>query len=387
MTDLKASPRRASTLGITAIVMFLAVFTAVSLALPHQAAAQLFENPPLLLRLFGVKKRETPPQQGGARIIQVPSGGKGQGYTGPSLGPNGPVMPRIIKAPEPALQIKPKNDDAKVVLVIGDAWGGSLAAGLNVAFADTPTVKIEAAAVEGSGLADRSKLDWPQKLTDRLAAKDAPNAVVVMLGPADRAPIQADGQEAEFRGATWETVYRARAQALIVAARSRNIPLFWVGLVPTADFDQTTDLAYLDELIRQENTDNLGVYVDVWNAFADATGSFAASGPDVEGQVRKLRLSDGSGFTKSGSRKLAFFVEQEIRKWLESGAPGIVLPTNSGSGLVVSLADPEADVDEGLAANGPPPVPKEGTALHAVIVEGKPIHPVNGRVDDLRVIR
>lgn len=357
------------------------------------ASAQLFENPPLLLRLFGVKRKEEgQPRQpgGGARVIRVPRDGSpppGVGdYSGPALGPNGPVMPRIIKAPEPALKIKPKNDDAKTVVVVGDGFAASLAAGLNVAFADTPTIRIEAMTKDDSGLADPAIANWPERLRTRLGDAVPPDAVVVMLGASDRLPIPVNGVEQEFRSAPWEEVYRARVRTMINAARAVNVPIYWVGLVPMADLDTTTDMAFLDEIFRQENGTQLGIYVDVWNAFADATGGFAESGADVEGQVRRLRLRDGIGFTKSGSRKLAFFVEQELRKWLENGAPGIVLPT-AANGLVVSLADPEVGPDEDLAPLAAPPPPEAGSPLHALVVEGHPLMPVAGRVDDLRVTR
>lgn len=381
---------------VVRVLLAAMVLAAAQATLVAPASAQLFENPPLLLRLFGVKKKEDrsalPPA--GARVIRVPRDGDNRVGPGsmdprgglPALGPTGPVMPKIIKAPDPALLIKPKNDDAKVVVVLGDDFATSLASGLNVAFADTPTIRIEPMTVERSGLADPTVANWPERLADRLAEAKKPDAVVVMLGAADRVPIPVDGVEREFRSERWEVVYRARVQAMIAEAKTANVPLYWVGLVPMADLDRTTDMAYLDEIVRQEVGKQFAVYVDVWNAFADATGSFSASGADVEGQVRKLRLSNGEGFTKSGSRKLAFFVEQELRKWLERGAPSIVLPS-SANGLVVSLADPEAEPGEDLAPVAAAALPKEGTPLHTLVVKGQPLTPVVGRVDDLRIRR
>lgn len=386
------SPRRPALSIVFRLFIAGLVLAAVQATLVAPSSAQLFENPPLLLRLFGVKNKEErpPPPPSGARVIRVPRDGAdtriGPGSSGPALGPNGPVMPRIIKAPDPALLIKPKNDDAKVVVVLGDAFAVSLASGLNVAFADTPTIRIEAMTVEKSGLADPTVANWPERLAKRLEDTAKPDAIVVMLGAADRVPIPVDGVEREFRSERWEVVYRARVQAMVGEAKAANVPIYWVGLVPMADLDRTTDMAYLDEIVRQEVGKQFAVYVDVWNAFADATGSFSATGADVEGQVRKLRLSDGEGFTKSGSRKLAFFVEQELRKWLERGAPSIVLPS-SANGLVVSLADPEAEPGEELAPVAAAALPKEGTPLFTLVVEGRPLVPVVGRVDDLTIRR
>jgi len=52
------------------------------------------------------------------------------------------------------------------------------------------------------------------------------------------------------------------------------------------------------------------VYVDVWDGFVDEDGRFAQSGPDFEGQTRRLRAGDGVHFTQAGARKLAHFVER-----------------------------------------------------------------------------
>jgi hypothetical protein len=151
--------------------------------------------------------------------------------------------------------------------------------------------------------------------------------------------------------------------------------------------DLTTDIAYLDDLYRQEAQASFVTYINVWDEFADETGSYTASGTDIGGQSRQLRLKDGVGFTKSGSRKLAFYVEQEIRSWVERGAPGLVMPQTSGDGLVMSLTDPEAGLDEDLAAPAAAAEPKDGTPLYRLVVLGKPLDPVSGRVDDLSTVR
>lgn len=371
--------------GPLALLVLAACFAVGLLAHAARAAdedgrivvAQIFQEPPLLFRLFGAKPKPVAPAPT-YRVIRVPEEGLPGIQEGPGIG--GPTRPKVIKPPKPKVVIPPKDADAKVVWVIGDELADGLARGLDVAFADTPALKIENGAVPGSGLATPDKVDWPRTLADRLASK-RPDILVVMMGLADRSPIAVDGQPTDFRMAGWETVYRARVQSLVAAARARQVPVYWMGLAPMADFDLTTDIAFLDEIYRQETGLAFGTYVDVWNAFADETGAFSPSGPDVGGQIRQLRLKDGIGFTKSGNRKLAFYVEQEIRGWLKSGAAGPAAPVNTEAGLVVSLSDPEAGPDEELAGAGPAPEPKPGTALHDLLVLGKPPKPRPGRVD------
>ena len=49
-------------------------------------------------------------------------------------------------------------------------------------------------------------------------------------------------------------------------------------------------------------------------------GQYIGWGPDIDGQVRQLRTSDGINFTRAGRLKLAFYVEREIRRKTGIGA-------------------------------------------------------------------
>ena len=89
---------------------------------------------------------------------------------------------------------------------------------------------------------------------------------------------------------------------------------------------------------------------------AASTSNF---GPDFEGQMRRLRSGDGVYFTKSGARKLAHYVEREIRRYMSNRAlpmalpSGPVEPATPGDGKpaarplagpVVPLTVPPADI-------------------------------------------
>jgi hypothetical protein len=381
------------------LILFAAVlagFPAIGGALGQDRGDRVVvaqSDPPFLMRLFGFRRQEPPPppRDGGPKIFRVVPGERlpfdpgrpARSRSGQSKPAQG--SPKRIKVPTPEVVIAPKAPDARRVLVIGDELAADLTRGLDVAFADTPGVRIDGAAVEGSGVGTDEPVVWARRLGERMSGDEPPDAVVMLIGLHDVAPISVDGAPAEFRTSKWEDVYRARVRAVMVAARSRNVPLFVVGLVPMADMDLTTDLAFLDEILREEAQSAFATYVNVWNEFADETGSFAASGPDVGGQVRQLRLKSGIGFTKSGSRKLAFYVEQEIRSWVDRGAPGLMQPVTSGDGLVMSLTDPEAGPGEDLVDTAAAPAPKDGTPLYDLVVKGRPLVPVAGRVDDLAI--
>lgn len=355
---------------------------------PYEVA-QLFEQP-FFQRLFG---NEEPPPRRGPKVFRLPAPEQeapAVRRTRPAPERRQPAertAPKRITVPKPAVIETPKDPDAKRVLVVGDTFADSLAGGLEVAFADTPGVRIVDATEPEAGLADPAALDVAETVRQRVQGDEPADAVVVMLGYHDRTPMLVDGREVAFRSEEWERVYRARVRDVISAAREEQVPVYWVGLMPSADIDITTDIAYLDEIYRQEAGPLFAVYVDVWNPFTDEVGGVLRSGPDVAGQVRQLRLKDGVGFTKSGSRKLAFYVEQEIRAWIERGAPATALPQVPGVGLVLSLNDPEVGPEEDLAGGGATTAPKSGTALYDLVVQGRPLPPRVGRVDDLSTVR
>ena len=64
----------------------------------------------------------------------------------------------------------------------------------------------------------------------------------------------------------------------------------------------------------------------MWDGFVDEAGKYTTYGPDYEGQMRRLRSGDGVYFTKSGARKLAHYVEREMRRYMSNRGP-VALPS------------------------------------------------------------
>ena len=62
-------------------------------------------------------------------------------------------------------------------------------------------------------------------------------------------------------------------------------------------------------------------FVDTWDAFSNDRGDYDQNGPDINGQRVRLRMGDGIHFTKAGQRKLASFVERDIRRIFDEHKP------------------------------------------------------------------
>ncbi|HEX3708616.1 MAG TPA: DUF459 domain-containing protein [Pseudolabrys sp.] len=330
------------------------------------------------------------------------------------------------------------------IVVMGDGMAGWLAYGLEDAFADEPEIGIVRKDKVHSGLLrydSKTQLDWWNVARDELA-KEKPNYVIMMLGVSDRqnirekdiakeaetakagdkagdkakpdaqgkdqdkpdpssivAPEPEAGKKAngiiEFRSDRWATVYSRRIDETLAALKSKGVPVFWVGLPSIRGTKSTADAVYLNDLYRSRAERAGAIYVDIWDGFVDEAGKFATYGPDYEGQMRSLRSSDGVYFTKAGARKLAHFVERELRRYMNNHVTPVALPvgpvgpaTAPGksaarplAGPVVPLTVAPTNSDELLGGAGVHPAHDDAIA-DRVLVKGEPIAPPPGRADD-----
>ena len=330
------------------------------------------------------------------------------------------------------------------VVVLGDGMADWLAYGLEDAFSDSPEVGIVRKNKPRSGLLRyevKSDLDWWHVARD-LLAQEKPNYVIMMLGVSDRQNIsardlakeaeknakdeqdkktadpnapnkdQADDQDApriatpeepraksangviEFRSDQWAEIYSKRIDETIAALKSKGVPVFWVGLPAIRGAKSTADTSYLNDLYRAR-AERAGVnYIDVWDGFVDETGKYSNFGPDYEGQMRRLRSADGVYFTKSGARKLAHYVERELRRYMSDHVP-VALPSGPVgpvpdetkskvrplAGPVVPLTVTPGNSEELLGGGGSQPVHSDATASR-VLVKGEPVTAPPGRADD-----
>jgi len=95
----------------------------------------------------------------------------------------------------------------------------------------------------------------------------------------------------EFRTGAWSEAYIRRIDETITALKTSGVPVFWVGLPPLRGQKSAGDIPFLNDLYRSR-ADKAGIiYIDAWDGFVDEDGRFAQSGPDVQGQTRRLRTS------------------------------------------------------------------------------------------------
>ena len=208
------------------------------------------------------------------------------------------------------------------VSVLGDSLGILAAQGLVDAFGDKPEISIADQARDLSGLARDDYYDWSKAARDMVAAKTQIDLVVIMIGINDLQPLKDGGETLDPLSDGWRAIYAQRVENLVTPFRDAHIPVLWVGLPPMLDDRFNSQVIALNAIDREHAEMAGAKYVDVWDAFADQSGQYAAFGPDVDGQNSKLRSGpNGIYFTKAGSRKLAHFLEADIRKAFDRTRP------------------------------------------------------------------
>lgn len=217
----------------------------------------------------------------------------------------------------PALRVDvtiPPDPTAPKLAIIGDSLAEALAFG----FDGDANIKAGYRWIErtrsASGLVRDDYFDWPKTLAGLLAEHTDLSAVIIMIGLNDRQGLRAGDITHEPLSDPWREEYRKRIDAILTLAREARVPLVWVGMPLMRAPKLSAELASINAMIRDRVSVFGQHFVETADAFADASGAFSATGPDVIGDNVRLRGPDGIHFTPAGQRKLAFFVDRPLRR-------------------------------------------------------------------------
>ena len=262
--------------------------------------------------------------------------------------------------------------------VLGDSVAVFAADGLTQAFVDKPEIAVVGHARESSGLVRDDFYDWPKAAHDLAATKDKLDFVVVTLGINDMQILKDGADTLDPLSDKWREIYGRRIESMVAPFKLAHVPVAWVGLPPMRSERFNAQIVKLNELFKERAEKAGAQYIDIWDAFADESGQYNAYGPDINGQNAKLRSTDGIHFTKAGSRKLAQFLEAEIKRAFDAAKPqnGIAsLPPD----IEQAAIDINAQIREemGVAAPVGAPPPGGGAA------PAEPSKPLAGPIESL----
>jgi hypothetical protein len=258
------------------------------------------------------------------------------------------VQQRLERPGQVAAPEKPAVAPSYFVMVLGDSLGTLLGQGLTEAFADRSGVAIKIKGSDNSGLVRDDYFNWPKTVHDLLASDTKINIAVMMVGINDSSKsLRIDNVNYEPGSPKWVEAYSARIAEISQAFREKHIPLIWVGLPIAKDNKLTADFLTFNDLYRTQAEKAGATYIDIWEAFENDSGQYDPFGPDVNGQTVRIRTADGVNFTKAGARKLAHFVEANIRRNLDASEPQV------DPAVVTVPADTPAAAVQGPAAPAP----------------------------------
>jgi hypothetical protein len=208
----------------------------------------------------------------------------------------------------------PPGDTYNLVM-IGDDLAEGLRAGALEMFQKDPRLVIRPRHLSVNGL---MRPDFHQRLVelDEELKGDPAQIAILMLGAWDRVSVRDPGSGKRLMVGTdgWRREYAARADRLLKLLRKRDIAVYWAGLPAVRRYDANEDVQMMNNLLRERVYLNGAKYIDTFVGFADENGGYSAYGPDVTGKIRLLRSGDGVYFTWEGNRKLAYFVDRELRR-------------------------------------------------------------------------
>lgn len=257
------------------------------------------------------------------------------------------------------------NGDRYRVVVLGDSLGEGLWSGLYRTFQDDPTIEFIQKSKPSTGFSRTDTFDWNNEL-DQLLKNDSFQIAVVMFG-AEAQPVRSGKEWLKVGSEGWREIYGQRVETFIKKLRAANVAVYWVGLPIMRSPGQSADAEAMNDLFREKAFINGAKFIDTWNGFIDESGRYSAYGPDMTGQVKRLRADDGVHFTARGYVKLAHFVEKDLRRDLNLAKIERNIPLAGteeeqarvmGRPVVPGRSDPEPAPAPAAA----PAVPGEATA-------------------------
>ncbi len=204
------------------------------------------------------------------------------------------------------------DSDVYKLQAYGDAFADGVLGGLTESFAGDSRIDVSRKARTLIGL---MRNDFEDQMRAEEASRDAVHVAVVMIGINDRVPWrEGAGRPFTVGSAEWRSEYGRRVERLIRVLKRKNAAIYWVGLPIMRRNDANDDAQLMNDIVRQKIYLAGAKYIDIAAQFADEAGNYSPYGPDLTGKSRLLREADGVTFTAAGNRKLAHFIEQELKR-------------------------------------------------------------------------
>ena len=210
--------------------------------------------------------------------------------------------------------------------VVGDGLAEGLLGGVVEALGSDSRLAINRKLRTLAGLA-RPEADDELKALDDALVRETNHITLVMVGLNDRTPIRlANNKRLQVGRDDWREEYGRRADQAMKVLKKRGGAVYWIGLPVMKRSETNDDIQVMNDIVRERAYLNGIKYIDAYAGLADEGGNFNSYGPDAAGKMRVMRTPDGIGFTEAGNRKLAHFVERDIRRDLTQAKSERAIP-------------------------------------------------------------
>ncbi|MGI9403342.1 MAG: SGNH/GDSL hydrolase family protein, partial [Hyphomicrobium sp.] len=214
-------------------------------------------------------------------------------------------------------------NDVYQVQVMGDWLAEGLLNGMLEPTASGARVNIQRRRWDLAGLMRRGTMRDLADIESRFAS-ERPHIIIVMLGVRDRFSLSS--KRLRSRNDEWRKMYAERVDRLIKALKQGNRAVYWVGLPNMRRWRDNERARLMNDIIRERAYLNGVRFIDAYASFVDEAGGYSPYGPDITGRIRRLRDSDGVYFTYAGNRKLAHFVQRELKRDLAQARRDRAIP-------------------------------------------------------------
>ncbi len=263
-------------------------------------------------------------------------------------------------------------NDVYQVLVAGDSLAEGLVEGLAEAFTGDARLQIDRKARSISGLMRVTYEEQLKELEDSLSGQTI-HIAVVAVGSYDRISVRTREDRWPVGSDEWKAEYGRRIDRLIRLLKQKKSVVYWVGLPVVRRPNANDEVQMMNEIARERAYLNGQKFIDAYAGFVDESGAYSAYGPDLTGKIRLLR--DGDEFTGAGYRKLAHFVERELKR-------DLVTAKNDRSIPLAGAEDEQARINavKTPGAPGKPPPAPAGEAGTAPPRPANPWTPTAGQI-------
>lgn len=226
-----------------------------------------------------------------------------------------PVKKAALPPPKPKIE---KAPGATRIAVFGDSMATDVGNALERFYAEDPNLAVIVQGVGSSSFVRPDFFDWPTKIDEQIAANTFDIALFI-IGINDRQKMRLNGESYGSLTPEWTTEYSTRVTNVVRALRAANKPVIWIGLPPMEAPKFGKAMIQVNEIQRLAAFSGGAEFLDIYDKFATEDGGYTARGPDLNGNMVRMRKDDGIHFSSAGADKLAFYISQSLKNYYRGG--------------------------------------------------------------------